>query len=125
MIPVRIEDVDRAALDALIGAYDAPHRDDRLVPVAIPVRVHYSHTTPFPSPSRMYRYAGWDRGARIPDLDPAARLQRVDVLGGRWTIQERMTRSMHGTGGTYSVAYLARDRLGNVGFVTSSDRGPG
>ena len=56
-----------------------------------------------------------------PHLGPAARLQPGEVLGGRWTIQERMTRSTHGTGGTFSVAYLARDRRGNFGFVKAMD----
>ena len=33
---------------------------------------------------------------------PAARLQPDDVLGGRWTIQKRMTRSTYGSGGMFS-----------------------
>ena len=52
---------------------------------------------------------------------PAARLQPGDVLGGRWTIQKRMTRSTHGSGGMFSVTYLARDARGNVGFVKAMD----
>lgn len=52
---------------------------------------------------------------------PAARLQPGDVLGDRWTIQKRMTRSMHGSGGMFSVTYLARDARGNVGFVKAMD----
>ena len=56
-----------------------------------------------------------------PQLGPAARLQPGDILGGRWTIQQRMTRSTHGTGGAFSVAYLAKDSRGNSGFVKAMD----
>ena len=56
-----------------------------------------------------------------PHLGPAARLQPGDVLGGRWTIEEKMTRSADGTGGAFSVPYLARDQRGDFGFVKAMD----
>ena len=56
-----------------------------------------------------------------PPLGPAAKLKRGDSLGERWTIDRKMTRNAHGTGGTFSVAYLATDSHGNFGFVKAMD----
>ena len=59
--------------------------------------------------------------SNAPDVGPAEKLQPGDVLGGRWTIENRMTRSKDGTGGAFSVPYLARDHRGNFGFVKAMD----
>ena len=56
-----------------------------------------------------------------PHLGPAAKLNPGDILDSRWTIEKRMTRSAHGTGGTFSVPYLAKDSTGKPGFLKAMD----